>query len=101
MGVDFFPCDYCGTTICDCGRYYYCRDICERRWCSHECAGKDGHRAEIEDADDPNDYSCNFCRNEDVEDYELFRFLMKKHELTREEVVRLYLKDRDERQESK
>lgn len=91
MGVDFFPCDHCGDTICDCGVYYHCRDICERKWCSKECAAAEGWRADKEDADDSNDYSCIFCRYEDAEDSELFHFLLEKYNLTRGEVLKMYL----------
>jgi hypothetical protein len=91
MGVDFFPCDVCGVSICDCGYYIHCRDICERTWCSKRCAEKDGFQKEIEDAEDPNDYSCRFCRGEDAEDSELLEFLIEKYKLTRDNVLKMYL----------
>lgn len=87
MGVDFFPCDYCGESICDCGSYERCNEHCYRRWCDLECAKQDGHNIDDEGWD-----SCNFCRKEDAEDGELLQYLLKKYGLTREEVVReLYL----------
>lgn len=93
MGVDFFPCDHCGTSICDCGTYYYCRDICERRWCSRECATAEGYSPIIPYADDPNDFSCKYCRNEEAEDVDLFKFLLKKFNLERTEVLKMYLEN--------
>jgi hypothetical protein len=94
MGVEFFPCDYCGESICDCGSYTYCRDICGRKWCDDKCAAAEGWRADKEDADDPNDFSCNFCRDEDAEDSDLLKFLMKKYNLTREKLLKMYFKEK-------
>lgn len=83
MGVDFFPCDYCGESICDCGRYTKCE--CGRRWCNMKCAGQDGF-SQVEDGE----WTCSFCRNEEFEDSTLLSFLLKRYDLTREQVVQEY-----------
>jgi len=62
----------------------YCGDNCKRRWCTVDCAVKDGFEFE-------NDASCSYCRNEEAEDKDLFNFLLKKHELKREDVLKEYL----------
>ena len=94
MGVKFFPCAFCGASICDHSHHIYCRDICERKWCNSECAIKEGYRPDVENANDPNDFSCNFCREEDIEDSELLLFLMKEHNWSRVHLVKHYLKNR-------
>jgi hypothetical protein len=84
MGVDFFPCDRCGESICDCGPYERCNDMCGRRWCDRNCAKEDGYDSE-------DDRSCNFCRLEDVEDSPLLHFLLKEFNLSLEEAKKRYL----------
>lgn len=95
MGVEFFPCDYCHESICDCGDYKRCE--CGRRWCDLKCAEKDGYVQEDEDGEEK---SCSFCRNEAAEDSDLFNFLLKKYNLERDTVLSEYLekqKDDEER----
>lgn len=92
MSVAFYSCAVCGDSICDHGSHLSCRDICERKWCGKECATKDGYKSDVEDPDDPNDFSCNFCRNEDVENHILFNFLISEYGLSRESVLKMYLK---------
>lgn len=90
MSVDFFPCDACDRSICDCGHYARCNDDCGRRWCDDKCAAADGHKNDDEDYQDG---SCNYCRNEEANDEDLFKFLLKKHDLKREDVLAEYLKE--------
>ena len=89
MGVDFFPCDACGESICDCGSYEQCNDMCGRRWCDKKCAAIDGYRNG--DDDDYQEGSCKFCRNEDVEDTPLLHFILKHFDLSIEEAKKMYL----------
>ena len=100
MGVDFFPCDRCGESICDCGDYERCNDMCGRRWCDRKCAKEDGYST---DSDEYYDRSCKFCRNEDVEDSPLLYFILKHFNMTIEEAKNLYLdnlpKDDDEEED--
>lgn len=95
MGVEFFPCDRCGESICDCGRYERCHYDCGRRWCSPECAALDGYRSGDSDEihDDP-DGSCNFCRGEDVTDDVLLAFLLEKFRLTHDQAVKMCIEHR-------
>lgn len=86
MGVDFFPCDNCEESICDCGDYVRCNDECGRRWCDKKCAKGDGYRDD--DLDD--NQSCNFCRNEDVEDGPLLEFLLKHFKLSKKAAKEMY-----------
>lgn len=94
MGVEFFPCDYCGESICDCGSYEQCNDDCSRRWCDKKCAVADGYRDEDEEENyDENLKSCKFCRNEDVEDSPLLEYLLKHFSLTKEKAKAMYIAD--------
>ena len=98
MGVNFFPCDHCGQSICDCGPYVRCDDGCCRRWCDRTCAKADGFRRD-DGGDDDCERSCNFCRGEDVEAKPLLECLLEHFKLSRQEAVRLYfeyLKEEDE-----
>jgi hypothetical protein len=89
VGVEFLSCARCDETFPDCGHYVTCYqdhgDHCSRSWCSHECAELDGFQVNEESVDD--ETSCNYCRGENAEDGELFRFLMKKHRTTRAKVL--------------
>lgn len=86
MGVDFFPCDYCGDAICDCGGYERCE--CGRRWCDRACAAGDGYGDGCdEDGDRVGDPSCKFCRLEDAADGELLHYLLRQYNVTRAEVL--------------
>lgn len=94
MSVDFFPCKACERTFPDCGPYVSCD--CGNVWCSKKCAKEDGF-IDIEDLDeeDQNNWkhssiTCKYCRGEDVESELLFEFLMKKHNLKKEEIIKEY-----------
>jgi hypothetical protein len=90
MGVDYFSCDYCGRSICDCGHYEHCNEDCYRRWCNKNCAEGDGFKVDKDRVDKYDEYlkTCKFCRKQDAEDAELLEFLLEKYSLTREEVVK-------------
>jgi hypothetical protein len=87
MGVAWFPCDACGESVCDCGPYTRCG--CGRRWCDYKCAAEDEHRS-----NDDDEGTCKFCRGEDVENAELFAFLMGYHGVSRVDVLQEYLKQK-------
>ena len=93
MGVDFFPCDYCSESICDCGDYVQCE--CGRKWCDEKCAEKEGYKDSDEEGE-PLDPTCSFCRNEQAEDSDLFNFLLKKYNLQRDAVLSEYLEKQKE-----
>ncbi|MBM7836336.1 hypothetical protein [Clostridium sardiniense] len=42
MSVDYYACERCGDTYCDCGNYVSCEG-CGISWCSDECAEADGY----------------------------------------------------------
>jgi len=104
MSVDFFDCDVCGRSICDCGDYVSCE--CGKNWCSEECAESDGYERiscklgydvddnECEDSccccDNQVEDSCKYCREEDFEDDVLLEFALKLSDLTREELIEAY-----------
>lgn len=100
MSVDYYVCDSCGSTYCDCGYYVECE--CGKSWCSDDCASDDDYKREscklglnvenqylVDDSDkcirqededgNINCYecenyipeSCKYCRNEDFADEEL------------------------------
>lgn len=89
MGVDYYPCTHCGDTFCECGYYVIC-ETCDQRWCTDECAEKDGFRYEDEDR---NNSTCKFCRGEDTDDTSLLDFCLKQLGKTREEIVKDYFKE--------
>jgi hypothetical protein len=84
MGVDFFPCDYCGEAICDCGSYEKCE--CGRRWCDDKCAKGDGYLSYSDD-DEIDEPSCKYCRREEAEDSELLDYLLRHYNLSRDKVL--------------
>ena len=84
MGVDFFSCDYCGESICDAGDYERCNEDCYRRWCDRRCAEKDGYQYDEESGD----YTCKYCRNEEIEDEVLVEYLLKRSGLSRKDAVK-------------
>lgn len=81
MSVDFFECDACGETVCECGPHKRCDGECGRKWCNRKCAEVDG-------ADE--DYVCKYCRNEDIEDGPLLQFILEHFKLTEEDAKRMY-----------
>lgn len=85
MGVDFFPCDYCGESICDCGSWEECNRDCGRRWCDMKCAKADGYQ----DEDDV--LSCKYCRDEDATDTQLLHFLLRWYGTTMKKAKKLYV----------
>ncbi|MGG2024178.1 hypothetical protein AB1282_00515 [Gottfriedia sp. S16(2024)] len=93
MGVDFYACNNCGDTFPDCGDFTGCE--CGTRWCCDECAETEGYRHEEDGYTPPGseweqETSCNFCRNEDFEDYDLLTFAIGKLGLSREDLIKLY-----------
>jgi hypothetical protein len=96
MSVDFYPCNHCKRVFTDCSdSHVRCRDACERKWCSIDCALEDG----FDFGSNPEDIqscSCSFCRDEDANDSDLLNFLMKKYTLTREDVLKMYFEERKE-----
>ncbi|EOO11307.1 hypothetical protein [Bacillus cereus] len=91
MGVDYLCCNKCEDTFADCGYYVGCP--CGNDWCSDKCAKAEGFREEIdEETQETIDDSgtCNFCRNDDFPDWELFKFTQGLLGKSREELVELY-----------
>jgi len=88
MSVDFFDCDVCGESVCECGEYWSCD--CGKHWCSLECAETDGYRDEEENEDTDAYRSCKYCREEDFEDDVLLEYALEKLKLSREELLNMY-----------
>ena len=59
MGVDFYPCAYCGEVYADCGDYVQC-DQCGKCFCSEECA--DARWDEDHDSWE----GCRYCRGDEA-----------------------------------
>ena len=93
MGVDYYACESCGDTFPDCGDFVSCE--CGKRWCSDECAEADGHQEE-EDGFTPEgskwsqETSCNFCRKEEFEDYDLLELAQELLGKSRHDLIELY-----------
>lgn len=85
MGLSFYTCHNCGgISVNECIR---CNENCDNRWCSEGCAEAEGWcTTEGEEEDDEcwSNYTCSFCRDEEVEDYQLFKFALKKLGLSRD-----------------
>jgi len=88
MSVDFFDCDVCGESTCECGYYVSCD--CGRKWCSDECAESDRYINEEENEDSDVYSSCKYCREEDFEDDVLLEYALEKLELTRKQLLEMY-----------
>jgi hypothetical protein len=87
MGVDFFPCDHCGESICDCGDYWCCEE-CGHRLCT-DCAKEH----DVEGWDDEEDEAinnCPYCKNDMATDSDLLDFALYHLEVTREELMEKY-----------
>lgn len=87
MSVDYYSCNYCGETFPDCGDYVSCEG-CGNCWCSEECAEEQGFRIDV-DNDEEYSTSCNFCRGEDYEDYELLEKALELLKISREDLIKL------------
>lgn len=98
MGVDWYPCNYCGETFPDCGDYVSCS--CGKHWCCYECASEEGFdEVEIECegdyeecdnetcVDEEENKSCSYCRKEIFEDSEVLEFMLSYYSTTREEII--------------
>ena len=88
MGVDFFPCDDCGESICDCGSYWRCQEGCGARLCD-DCADK--HKVWDDLDDDGNEINpCPYCKREAATDSQLLQFALKKLGVTQEALLKEY-----------
>jgi hypothetical protein len=102
VGVDFFPCAYCNRSVCDCGHYTRCNDNCGRRWCNDICAKADGYVPvdyDKEDCDEDQDMNCAYCRNEEAENFDLLKFVLKKYNVTRDKILKEYLASKKDDEE--
>ena len=108
MSVDWFDCDVCRESICDCGDYESCN--CGKHWCSEECAEVDGFEREhcrleydmddkeengctekyCDDCDNFIETGCKYCREEDFEDKDLLKFALKALGMKRETLIQSY-----------
>ena len=84
MSVNFFPCDFCGESICDCGPYKHCPGECGRRYCDWECA--EGHG--ITEDRDGEFTLCEYCSGKNVQDRELIEYLLGRLGVTREQAAK-------------
>jgi len=89
MSVDWYACERCGETFPDCGDYVRC--ACCMKWCSDECAEKDGFVCpDVVDEDSDEESSCKFCRGEDVDNDTLLKHCLKMLDISREDAVANY-----------
>lgn len=90
MGVDYEVCNNCSDTYPDCGYYVMCE--CGKRWCSDDCADADGYENKFNEEEGYEESSCNYCRGEDVEDYQLLQAAMKHLGIDRKQLIEIYKK---------
>lgn len=86
MGVDFYVYKNCGDTFPDCGDFVSCE--CGEHWCCYDCAEADGF--EIDENDEEDTKSCNYCRQEDFDDSELLRYVLFILNKNRDELIQDY-----------
>lgn len=84
MGVEFFLCDGCGESICDCGSFWRCED------CSHRLCDDCRNAAHYDEEDYGDEWMCPFCIKDMATDSDLLAFLLNTMQKTREEVLLLY-----------
>lgn len=126
MSVDFYACDRCGDTFCDCGDYVKCNEGkggCGRNWCDDECAEADGYKREYcklgkevdytsptEDCEFVNgnkycgcdgcgnyvEESCSYCREEAFEDSALLDYALLKLDISKEDLIQDLITDKNE-----
>ncbi|AGY48360.1 hypothetical protein Slash_71 [Bacillus phage Slash] len=89
MGVDYLTCTNCEDNFPDCGPHESCE--CGRRWCTDSCAESDGFKEGF-DEEGYEVTSCNYCRGEDVEDYQLLQAAMKHLGVDRQGLIEIYKK---------
>ena len=100
MGIDYYSCKRCGRVFPDVIDYVYCE--CGNEWCCDKCAEEDGYKYGIEIDEDGDEVfslegsSCKYCRMEDFNDDELFEFALHILHMTRDDLVSIYLRERDE-----
>jgi len=91
MGVDFFPCDRCRNTICDCGDYIRCKGKrCDRVWCCFDCAKEDGY---LFDSDHDDYGTCSFCRKEQATESELLHHALDLLKMTRAKLLKSWINE--------
>ena len=100
MGVDFFDCDKCGRSVCDCGDYWACEE-CGTRTC-RPCADTFPVREYTdddldEDLDEDDEYPdddgqiiCPFCAGDEATDSDLLGFAIKAMRTTRDKLMKRY-----------
>lgn len=97
MSIDYRTCE-CGETFADCADgVVFCN--CGMAWCSEECAAVDGYREEVithEDGSEEEIRSCNFCREDDFGDKELFDFATSAIGVSRDNLVAFYKEFKDQ-----
>lgn len=94
MGVDFFPCDSCGETVCDAGPWWQCQECsnrlcedCERKYnASNDWLEYDEDEMEEEGIE----VGCPFCRKQKCKDEDLLDFALGKLGLTKDQLEAEY-----------
>lgn len=81
MGVDFFPCEYCEKSICDCGDYVSCEE-CGFHFCDDDCAQME--------RDEDGVGKCRYCQGIDATSAQLLNFLMKRDNLSLDDLYKMY-----------
>src|ERR1035437_7123355 len=82
MSVDFFECDRCGETICDCGSWWACEE-CGVRLC-------DDCEQEHVDHDDDDVAICPYCSRDLATDTDLLGFALELLGISAEELLARY-----------
>lgn len=87
MGIDYYACEHCGDTFPDVGSYESCN--CGRVWCDDNCAETGGLLSD----EWGEDSTCKYCREEEFDDEVLLDFVLKRENISREDLIQLYKRE--------
>lgn len=95
MGISYFPCAACGNVLADSADYGRCPN-CNRRFhvdCIQlSCEDDEVDESESDGSEDEECY-CQFCGGDDADDDQLLSFAIRKLNISKEELKRLYLEE--------
>jgi len=110
MGADYYTCDSCNMGYRD-DSDFACNCDCGSNFCHKDCGKLENFTYEYDDPDCPTgeDYvegshhvdedlpiTCTICRKEVATDYILLEVLLRKCNLTREQVMEMWKAEKDE-----
>lgn len=96
ISIDVEVCPHCGETFKEDSENTFVCGECGKTWCSEECAVADGLLINYDRDPYQYGYDCNFCREDDFEDKELFDFVTSAIGVSRDNLVAFYKEFKDQ-----